>query len=156
MGLDHSIEALSKHRRKSNDENVESNVSRILGDGFYIPFRDDVFDGATLNWVLSHIPVMENLKFSKGVGRILRENAWLMISDSYWRGQKGGKEQVQTRRTNDGTFEVYKYYYTPEELLDLIEATFGEVDDLETTPYEILCVARQLKNREGDNARCSK
>ncbi|MFB0558827.1 MAG: class I SAM-dependent methyltransferase [Candidatus Bathyarchaeia archaeon] len=145
IGLDHSIEALSKHREKSKEEHVESNVFRIFGDGFNIPFRNDVFNGATLNWVLSHIPVKENLKFTKEVGWILRENAWLMISDSYWRGQEGGKEQVQIRRTINGTFEVYKYYYTPEELKDLLEATFCEVDNLETTCYEMLCVARKFK-----------
>ncbi|UCH56914.1 MAG: methyltransferase domain-containing protein [Candidatus Bathyarchaeota archaeon] len=142
-GLDHSIEALSKQREKSKDENVRSKVFVILGDGFYAPFRDDVFDGATLNWVLSHIPVKENLNFLKEVERILRENAWLMISDSYWRGQEGGKEQVQTRRTNNGTFEVYKYYYTTEEIRNLLKASFCEVVNLETTPYEILCVARK-------------
>ncbi len=145
-GLDHSIEALLKHRKKSEDENVGYNVFRIMGDGFYIPFRNDVFDGATLNWVLSHIPMKVNQKFTKEVGWILKENAWLMISDSYWRGQEGGKEQVQTRRTIKGTFEVYKYYYTPEELQDLLEAAYGDVVNLETTPYEVLCVARKYEN----------
>ncbi len=87
-----------------------------------------------------------NQKFTKEVGWILKENAWLMISDSYWRGQEGGKEQVQTRRTIKGTFEVYKYYYTPEELQDLLEAAYGDVVNLETTPYEVLCVARKYEN----------
>lgn len=152
IGLDHSIEALSKHRQNSKDENLESSVFGTSGDGFHMPFRDEVFDGATLNWVLAHIPVIENLKFMKEVERISKENAWLMISDSYWRGQEGGREQVQTRGTIKGTFEVYKYYYSPEELQDLLEATFGEVEDLETTPYEMLCVARKLKDFSGHGA----
>ena len=146
IGLDHSLEALSKQRKRSEDAKGESKISRTLGDGFYIPFGNGIFDGATLNWVLAHIPVKKSRKFIKEVGRVLKGNAWLMISDSYWRGQKGGKEQNQIRKTNKGTFEVYKYYYTPEELQNLLEVTFGEVVHIETTPYEMLCAARKYKS----------
>ncbi len=146
IGLDHALEALLKHKKRSKDANVESKISRILGDGFYTPFRNGIFDGATLNWVLAHIPIKKSRKFMKEVKRIMKRNASLMISDSYWRGQKGGKEQKQLRKTNKGTFEVYKYYYTIEELQNLLEVTFGEVVQIETTPYEILCVARKYKN----------
>jgi len=145
-GLDQSPEALLKCGEISASSNVKSSVFRVLGDGFYIPFGEEIFDGATLNWVLAHIPVEENRKFMKEVGRVLKGNAWLMISDSYWREQKGGKEQVQIRKTQDSFFQVYKYYYNPEELQNLLEDTFGEVIHLNTTPYEMLCVARKNKN----------
>lgn len=145
ISLDHSLEALSKLMKRSKDEKVESKISGILGDGFFIPFDSGIFDGATLNWVLAHIPVKESRKFMKEIGRVMKVNAWLMISDSYWRGQEGGKEQVQIRITNEGKFRVYKYYYTPEEFKNLLEVTFGEVVHLETTPYEMLCVARKYE-----------
>lgn len=146
ISLDQSVDALLKFGKITMDLNVETMISRILSDGFYIPFREDVFDGATLNWVLAHIPATRAREFMKEVGRVLRRGAWLMISDSYWRGQKGGKEQVQTRETNKGIFEVYKYYYTPAELQNLLNHTFGEVEHLETTTYEMLCVARKYEN----------
>ena len=143
IGLDQSVEALTIHKERSKIANVSEKISEIIGDGHYCPFRNDVFDGLTLNWVLAHIHPKENRKFMKEVGRALRGNAWTMVSDSYWRGQDGGKEQSQVRRTDKGNFEVYKYYYTPEELRDLLEDTFGRVADIETTRYEMLCVAKK-------------
>jgi hypothetical protein len=59
-------------------------------------------------WVLAHIPVKRDKGFLREVGRVLKSDAWLMISDSYWRGQEGGKEQVQVRSTDEGVYEVYK------------------------------------------------
>jgi hypothetical protein len=46
-----------------------------------------------------------------------------------------------------GTFHVYKYYYTPEELESLLKNTLGEVLQTETTPYEMLCIARKKQPR---------
>lgn len=74
----------------------------------------------------------------------MKGNGWLLISDSYWRGQEGGKEQVQVRSTDEGMYEVYKYYYAPEELQGLLESVFGKVIHLETTHYEIICVAQKI------------
>lgn len=103
--MDYSPEALLKCGERSASSNVKSSVLRVLGDGFYIPFGEEVFDGATLNWVLAHVPVEENRKFMEEVGRVLKEGAWLMISDSYWREQKGGKEQVQIRKIKTASFK---------------------------------------------------
>jgi hypothetical protein len=77
------------------------------------------------------------------LARVLKKKAWLMISYSYWRGQKGGKKQIQTRKSKEGIFQVYKCYYTPTELKELLAATISKVVHLETTPYEILCIARK-------------
>ncbi|MCW3978637.1 MAG: methyltransferase domain-containing protein, partial [Candidatus Bathyarchaeota archaeon] len=76
IGLDPSIEALSIQRERSMMANVSDKISEIIGDGHYCPFRNDVFDGLTLNWVLAHIPPKENRKFMNEVGRALRGNAW--------------------------------------------------------------------------------
>lgn len=146
-GLDYSSEVLLKYKERSREAHVDSNVLGTLADGFHIPFKNEAFDGGTLNWVLAHIPVKENQRFMKEVKRVLRRGGWLMVSDSYWRGQEGGKEQVQTRKTEKGFFQVYKYYYTPEELQSLLEDSFGEVLRLETTPYEMLCVATTYKDQ---------
>jgi len=149
VGLDHSIEALSTLRRRSKKANADYKTSCIIGDGLHIPFKDGIFNGSTLNWVLAHIPTEKNRKFVEGIRRVLKGNAWLMISDSFWREQEGGKEQFQIRKTDKGTFEVYKYYYTPEELQHRLESTLGKVEHVETTPYEMLCVARKSQEKQG-------
>jgi len=146
ISLDQSTDAILLCGKRSLELKVETTVSRIVGDAFNIPFSKNIFDGATLNWVLAHIPVAWSRQFVDEVGRVLKGGAWLMISDSYWRDQKGGKEQVQSRATNKGILDVYKYYYTPLELQDLLKDSF-EVLQLETTPYEMLCIARKHKNR---------
>jgi len=113
-----------------------------LSDGFCLPFKDGTFDGATLNWVLAHIPVVKNFHFVHEVHRVVKSNGWLFISDSYWRGQEGGKEQIQIRKTEGKKYEVYKYYYEPAELRQLLRKTFGEVEFLLPLHYELICVAR--------------
>lgn len=82
-------------------------------------------------------------EFLREVSRVVKENGWLVISDSYWRGQKGGKEQIQVRRTDEGTYDIYKYYYKPEELCNLVDNAFGTHSHMETTRFELICVARK-------------
>jgi len=59
----------------------------------------------------------------------------------YWRGQEVGKEQIQTRTVAGKLFQVYKYYYAPSELEELIKTAFGKVEQILTTTYEQICVA---------------
>ena len=137
------MNSLQKCTKRARKFKVESHIRTILADGFYLPFREQTFDGATVNWVLSHIPVSKNISFFKEISRVVKEKGWLFISDSYWRGQRGGKEQIQVRGTDCGNLEVYKYYYKPKELQDVIRNTFGSIDFLETTDYELICTARK-------------
>ncbi len=142
-----STDILSRMLHKSSDRfkkfGLESQTSLILSDGFNLPFRDGCFDGATLNWVLSHIPVSRNKKFINEIRKAVRCGGWLFISDSYWRGQESGKEQIQIREVDKGKYEVYKYYYEPAELRDLVETTFGKVKVLLSLHYELICIARR-------------
>ena len=147
IGIDYSREALLKYKEYSKKSGVEHKVSEVLSDGFYLPFMGETYDGLTLNWVLAHIPHNYSGSFLLEVARVLKTGGWVMVSDSYWRGQEGGREQVQTRRSRMGTFHVYKYYYTPEELESLLKNTLGEVLQTETTPYEMLCIARKKQPR---------
>jgi len=133
---------LRKVVQRCKQHEVEYGVSPMLADGFHLPFKEETFDGATLNWVLAHIPVVKNTQFVREVHRIVKRNGWLFISDSYWRGQEGGKEQIQIRDINGRKHEVYKYYYEPAELKQLLQKTFGEVELLLPLHYELICVAR--------------
>jgi len=144
ISLDYSSNILRRCGERAKGLKLKSRIHRVLADGFYLPFQDQTFDGVTLNWVLAHIPVNKNYMFLLEVKRVLRENGWLMVSDSYWRGQEGGEEQVQVRDTDKGTYEIYKFYYDPEELRNLLENYFGKVESLQTTHYEMICVAQKI------------
>lgn len=93
--------------------------------------------------MLAHVPVNRNHVLLREVGRVVKNSGWLVISDSYWREQEGGKEQVQVRDTDKGMYEIYKYYYELDELRSLLENLFGKVEHLQTTHYEMICVARK-------------
>lgn len=145
VSVDYAVNPLHKCNERARKFKVEPHICTVLADGLWLPFRDHAFDGATLNWVISHIPAVRNVQFFREVARVVREGGWLLISDSYWRGQEGGKEQIQVRDTGHGNRDVYKYYYTPEELENLIQV-FGSIDHLETTAYELICTARKEKS----------
>jgi len=118
-------------------------ISLVMSDGFYLPFRSEVFDAATLNWVFSHIPAPRSEQFLNEVGRVVGEGGWLFISDSYWRSQEGGKEQIHIRELEGREYEVYKYYYGPSELEALLERTFGDVQLMQLLHYELVCIAKK-------------
>jgi len=143
ISLDYSSSVLRKCGEKAKSLGLNFRVFRVLADGFHLPFSNKIFNGATLNWVLAHIQVNRNYLFLKEVGRVLRDNGWLVVSDSYWRGQEGGKEQVHVRIFDKGTYEVYKYYYTQRELRNLLQKALGIVERLWTTRYEMICIARK-------------
>lgn len=94
VSLDPSKRMLQRARQRFAISKGEFEKSLIISDGFYLPFRNDVFDGATLNWVLAHIPAKMNEWFMTEIARVVKRGGWLFISDSYWRGQERGKEQI--------------------------------------------------------------
>jgi len=115
------LRRLAQRRRQHR---AKSKISLIVSDGFFLPFKNEVFDGAMLNWVLAHIRVKKNEHFMNEVSRVVKCCGWLLISDSYWRGQERGKEQAQTREVGGEQYEVYKYYYEPKELERLLQKTW--------------------------------
>jgi len=142
-GADYLSSMLQQFAQTYKQHQFGPRISLVMSDGFYLPFRSEVFDGATLNWVLSHIPVSRNEQFLNEVGRVVREGGWLFISDSYWRGQEGGKEQIHIRELEASEYEVYKYYYGPSELEALLKKAFGEVQLMQPLHYELICIAKK-------------
>jgi ubiquinone/menaquinone biosynthesis C-methylase UbiE len=140
-GLDYALGPLKKCGERRDERRLASRINVVLADGFRLPFRERTFDGATLNWVLAHVPASRNAEFLREVGRVVKENGWLVVSDSRWRGQEGGKEQVQLRDTDEGRYDIYKYYYDADELRVLVSGEYGRVERLEITDYELICVA---------------
>jgi len=140
---DYLLSMLQQFSRTYKQHPFRSRISLVMSDGFRLPFKSEVFDAATLNWVLSHIPVPRNEQFLNEVGRVVRNGGWLFISDSYWRGQEGGKEQIHIREVDGKEYEVYKYYYEPSELEMLLKKTFGDVESLQPLHYELVCIAKK-------------
>jgi 2-polyprenyl-3-methyl-5-hydroxy-6-metoxy-1,4-benzoquinol methylase len=143
--VDFALNPLRKCNKRARVAHVESRVSTVLADGSSLPFRKGIFDGALLNWVIEHVPVSQHTGFLREVSRVIREDGWLVLSDSRWRGQEGGKEQVQVRDTDEGNCDIYKYFYEPQELQNLITEEIGVIDHFEMTDYELICVARKRK-----------
>ena len=143
ISVDNLATMLRKVTQRCKQNRIESGISPMLSDGFFLPFKSGTFDGATLNWVLAHIPVIKNIHFMCKIHRVVKRNGWLFISDSYWRGQEGGKEQIQIRETGERKYEVYKYYYKLKESKQLLLKTFGKVELLLPLDYELICVARK-------------
>lgn len=88
FSLDYALNPLLKCKERAKQCKVESRICILLADGFYLPFREQTFDGVTLNWVISHT-CFQRIYFLKKGSRVVRDNGWLFISDSYWRGQEG-------------------------------------------------------------------
>lgn len=145
VSIDQSREMLQKCRERSLIHDLSSKVIQLQINAMKLPFLNDFFDGVTLNWIIAHIPIPKNEDFMKEVSRVVKPGGWLILSDSYWREQEGGKEQLQIREASGKKFEIYKYYYSPDEIKKLIEKTFGHVESIETTPKELICVARKRK-----------
>jgi ubiquinone/menaquinone biosynthesis C-methylase UbiE len=145
VGLDLSRASLQKCRFRLFENNLKSRVFPILGNWYSLPLRDESFDGVTLNWVVSHIPYTKNEEVFREIARITKVNGWLVVSDSYWRKQEGGQEQIQTRCVDGIGYEVYKYYYSPSELKQLVEKTFGKVHYIFTTSYEQICISHRTR-----------
>jgi len=141
--VDYLSSTLQQFARTCKYDQFRSRISLAMSDGFCLPFRSGVFDGATLNWVLAHIPAPRNEQFLNEVGRVVRNGGWLFVSDSYWRGQEGGKEQIHIREVDGKEYEVYKYYYEPTELETLLRRTFGDVRLVQPLHYELICTAKK-------------
>lgn len=145
VGADQSEAMLEKCRRRATRNGVSSNVALVRTDALDLAFPDKCFDGVTVNWLLSHIDVSKNADFMEGIARVVKPGGWLVLSDSRWNGQMGGREQVQVREVSGRKFGVYKYYYEPEELGALVRRRFGPVKSIVTTAHEVVCVARRRR-----------
>jgi len=67
---------------------------------------------------------------------MLVEAKWFLLERPRSRQRADSNQTVAEK-----PFQVYKYYYAPSELEELIKTAFGKVEQILTTTYEQICVA---------------
>jgi ubiquinone/menaquinone biosynthesis C-methylase UbiE/uncharacterized protein YbaR (Trm112 family) len=122
VGIDPSLKAVLAARRISRQLGVDP--SFIVGDARFLPFADDCFDLVFSYGVMQHFS-KENAKISLiEMSRVLKAKATSMIQMP----NKYGVRQYQQHRRRGFTegegFEIR--YWTPSELLETFEKTFGK------------------------------
>jgi len=143
--VDQSAEVLRRTRRRALENRVSVKTIRasVLKP---LPLENEGFNGVLMTWLIAHVPRTAAPALLREVHRVSKPGAWLLISDSRWRGQPGGKEQLQIREAAGKRFPVYKYYYTPAELRGLLRKTGWTEKLVETSKYELFAVA--IKNKK--------
>jgi ubiquinone/menaquinone biosynthesis C-methylase UbiE/uncharacterized protein YbaR (Trm112 family) len=121
VGIDPSLKAVLAARRISRQLGVDP--SFIVGDARFLPFANDTFDMVFSYGVMQHFS-KENAKISFAeMSRVLKRNATSMIQMP---NRYGVRQYQQHRRrgfTEGEGFDIR--YWTPSELLDTFEKTFG-------------------------------
>jgi ubiquinone/menaquinone biosynthesis C-methylase UbiE len=107
VGLDQSESMLEEARRQA------PNATYVPGDALSLPFEDGSFGRVFTGHFYGHLEKPERDAFLREARRVAPE---LLVVDSAIQ-QPGVDEEWQERILNDGTrWEVYKRYFTPEEL----------------------------------------
>lgn len=85
----------------------------VRGDALALPFADGAFDRLLTSHFYGHLEGADRERFLAEARRVARE---LVVVDSALRPGVGSEER-QERRLNDGSrWQVYKRYFTPEQL----------------------------------------
>lgn len=121
VGIDPSLDAVLAARRVSAQLGVETDF--VVGDARFLPFADDAFDTVFSYSVFQHFS-KENVRTSLDeVVRVLKPNGKTLVQMP----NKYGIRQYQQHRRRGFTegegFEVR--YWTPAELMETFEKTFG-------------------------------
>lgn len=107
VGLDQSESMLEETRRQA------PNATYLHGDALSLPFEDGSFERVFTGHFYGHLEQPEREAFLREARRVAPE---LLVVDASIQ-QGGTAEEWQERILNDGScWEVYKRYFTPEEL----------------------------------------
>jgi len=126
VGVDISPRMLIESRRRYRS--LPARARLVRADGFLLPFVPRAFDRCFIGFLLSHLADEDILALLHHIRPVLKATGQVAIVDSAWTElrKRQGRERssVQTRTLDDGRkFEVFKRYFTPEELRDLLRRT---------------------------------
>ncbi|MBK9241980.1 MAG: methyltransferase domain-containing protein [Acidobacteria bacterium] len=121
VGLDPSLDAVLAARRVARQLGVAADF--VVGDARFLPFSDDAFDTVFSYGVFQHFSKPNVRTSLDEIVRVLRPDGTALIQMP----NKYGIRQYQQHRRRGFTegegFEVR--YWTPSELMDTFEKTFG-------------------------------
>jgi demethylmenaquinone methyltransferase/2-methoxy-6-polyprenyl-1,4-benzoquinol methylase len=107
VGFDQSASMLEEARRQAPE------ATYVQGDALELPFPDHAFDRLFTAHFYGHLEGGDREAFVREARRVADE---IVVVDSAIRAEVGAEER-QERILNDGSrWEVYKRYFTPEQL----------------------------------------
>ncbi|MBN2208104.1 MAG: class I SAM-dependent methyltransferase [Candidatus Coatesbacteria bacterium] len=123
VGVDLSPLMLSESRTRHRS--LRARASLVQAEGLALPFAPYTFDRCFVGFFLSHLDDEDILALLRHLKPVLKATGQLAIVDSAWTEfrKRQGRERtsVQTRRLNGGgEFSVFKRYFTPEELAEIL------------------------------------
>jgi 2-polyprenyl-3-methyl-5-hydroxy-6-metoxy-1,4-benzoquinol methylase len=134
--LDHSAASLDVLMDEAKRRGLD-NIRIRQGDLCCLGGEDHLFDGVICNEVIQHIPSKdERLLALRNLHQALKPGGKCLINVIRW---KGGEEEQKEGYWGENK-ELYRYYFTPEELVAAMkEAGFTKVTvrGLDMLPYKI-------------------
>ena len=120
--FDQSEKMLNECRKKVLSADIIDRCAIVRGDFFDYPFSGDAYDSALVGFFLSHLTEAQEELLFTGLKKMLGASGRFLILDSAWSAERSrfnAKVERQQRRLNDGTlFEIYKRYFTQEDIAD--------------------------------------
>jgi ubiquinone/menaquinone biosynthesis C-methylase UbiE len=148
VALDQSLKMLKIGKEKSFRQRLTQNLNPVRGDISLIPFREGTFDGATIQFVLGHLPDDEIRFFLRELTRVVKNEGWILFADTRLREPHQQQEYVVRTPKSGREYIIYKRYFTAEELKNLLEQQLPRsFSTLELDNY-VICVSSSREQSE--------
>jgi ubiquinone/menaquinone biosynthesis C-methylase UbiE len=108
----------------------------VRGDALALPFADDAFDRVVTSHFYGHLDGTQRAAFLREVRRVAPE---LVVADASRERSHTGEEWSERTLSDGSSWEVYKRWFTPSELVD--ELGGGEV--LHAGPWFVVVRSRR-------------
>ena len=121
VGLNQSSMMLKAGKEKSRSQRLMRSLSLVRGDVSLLPFGEGTFDGATVQFVLSHLPDDELRLLLSGLERVVKKKGWMVFADTRLHEPHRQQEHVVRTLKSGKEYVIYKRYFAAEGLKTLLE-----------------------------------
>ena len=125
--IDQAPEMLSRARERAESLDLAARCDFVRGNVLEQSYGTGVYDSALMGFLMSHLTEDQGKGLLAAVRASLRPGGRLVLIDSVWSAERANtrsKSGMQTRRLNDGrAFEIFKRYFTEEDLLEIGEGS---------------------------------
>jgi ubiquinone/menaquinone biosynthesis C-methylase UbiE len=141
VGLDRSSRMLKLGKEKALSQRLTRDLNPVRGDLGFIPFREEMFDGVTILFMLGHL-LDNGIRFFLGeLARVVKNEGWMLFADTRLREPHQQQEHVVRTLKNGKEYIIYKRYFIAEELKNLLEQQLSRsFSTLELDSY-VICVS---------------